>query len=143
MESTAHTLEVLAKTIYGEARGESFNGKVAVAYTIINRASSPGWWGKTIVEVCLKPYQFSCWLPDDPNSKLLSEVTIDSHAFRDCYAVACLVFNRTLPDPTNKATHYHALSMPVPPKWAATLKATTVIGGHKFFSSEFPSQAKV
>lgn len=132
-DSAAKTLDILARTIYGESRGESLFGKIAVAYTIVNRASRPSWWGKTVMEVCLKPWQYSCWNAADPNSKLIKEVTLESHSFRDCFGVACLVLNRTMDDPTNGATHYYALSMPVPPKWAASLKATGVIGGHKFF----------
>ena len=132
-DSATKTLDILARTIYGEARGESLAGKVAVAYTIVNRAARPSWWGKTVVEVCLKPWQYSCWNANDPNSQLIKEVTLESHSFRDCFGVACLVLNRTLPDPVSGATHYYALSMPSPPSWAAALKSITVIGGHKFF----------
>lgn len=128
----AQAIDVLARTIYGEARGESFNGKVAVAYTIINRAARPSWWGGDITTVCLAPKQFSCWNSDDPNFALLQEVNLDSFSFRDCLAAALLVYNRTLPDPTNGATHYYALSMSTPPTWAAKMKAVAAIGGHKF-----------
>jgi N-acetylmuramoyl-L-alanine amidase len=131
--STAKSLDILAKTIYGEARGEFFQSKLAVAYTVVNRATFPSWWGKSIIEVCLKPYQYSCWLSSDPNFKLLQDISLDSHAFRDCHAAACLAYNHTLPDPTNGATHYYALSMQTPPKWAAEMKAIAAIGGHKFF----------
>lgn len=139
MTSTvANDLDVLARTIYGEARGESWQGKVAVAYTIVNRAAHPSWWGKDVASVCLKPFQYSCWLASDPNFHLIQTVDLTSHAFRDCYAAACLVYNRTLSDPTLGSTHYYALSIPSPPAWAATLKATTVIGGHKFYT-ELPA----
>jgi N-acetylmuramoyl-L-alanine amidase len=133
MEDIVKALDILARTIYGEARGESFNGKVAVAYTITNRASRPSWWGSDITSVCLKPQQYSCWNPDDPNFNLLGEATLASHSFRDCLAAALLVYNRTLPDPTNGATHYFALSMSTPPLWAAKMKAVSAIGNHSFF----------
>ena len=51
-------LMIMAKTIWGEARGESHNGQVAVAWVIRNRAERGGWWGNTIREVCLKDQQF-------------------------------------------------------------------------------------
>lgn len=130
---TAKVLDIYARTIYGEARGESWTGKLAVAWTIRNRADRPNWWGKTITEVCLKPWQYSCWLHDDPNSAILRAVTLEDAKFRECLAAACLVYNKAMGDPTSGATHYYALSMDKPPKWAASMKALTVIGGHRFY----------
>ena len=71
-------LEIFAKTLYGEARGESLAGIEAVANVILNRHKMAlhqhhTWWGKTIPEICLKPMQFSCWNPMDPNFKLLQQ----------------------------------------------------------------------
>ena len=54
-------------TIYGEARGELNVGRIAVGSVILERIDLQGWMGKTIQQVCLMPYQFSCYLPDDPN----------------------------------------------------------------------------
>ncbi len=68
-------INILAKTLYGEARGEGLSGLEAVANTIINRvntAKAKGgrfWWGNDIISVCQKPYQFSCWNKKDPNRK--------------------------------------------------------------------------
>ena len=79
-------LMIMAKTIWGEARGESHNGQVAVAWVIRNRAERGGWWGNTIREVCLKDQQFSCWNHNDcnraqidslsPNDPLLSNMKV-------------------------------------------------------------------
>ena len=51
--------------------------------------------GRTIKEVCLKPYQFSCFLPDDPNFKILHLITLgwteklqQSSVLRECLAIA-------------------------------------------------------
>lgn len=44
-ETTGITLgdfQLMAKTVYAEAKGECFEGKVAVAEVILNRAESPG-----------------------------------------------------------------------------------------------------
>ena len=55
-------IDTLARTLFGEARGELYGGRVAVANVIINRAASQvTWWGNTVEEVCRKPKQFSCW----------------------------------------------------------------------------------
>lgn len=68
--------DILARTIYGEARGESISGQEAIASVILNRvafAKRRGryWWGNTIAGVCLAPWQFSCWNENDPNRKII------------------------------------------------------------------------
>ena len=87
--------QLLALTIYGEARGESRSGKIAVGSVILERVEHRGWDGDTIHEVCLMPYQFSCYLPADPNFpalKLLAQEWEEQYALsstlRECYAVA-------------------------------------------------------
>ncbi|KPA16194.1 Cell wall hydrolase, SleB domain protein, partial [Candidatus Magnetomorum sp. HK-1] len=57
----------LAKTIYGEARGENRASKLAVAWSIRNRTGKNRWWGNTYKEVTTKKWQFSCWLESDSN----------------------------------------------------------------------------
>ncbi|MDQ0859086.1 cell wall hydrolase [Bacillus sp. V2I10] len=37
-----NNIEMMAKVVHGEARGESYEGKVAVAAVILNRMSTPG-----------------------------------------------------------------------------------------------------
>ena len=124
--------EILAKTIYGEARGEGLTGMEAVANVIINRAKHPGWWGKTVREVCLKPYQFSCWNPDDPNRKKLEGDLSADPIFDVCLRIARRALGGVLPDRTKGATHYHALS--VSPKWASALVPNVQIGNHLFYT---------
>ena len=65
---------ILARTLWGEARGESLAGQIAVAWTIRNRVddgNTKSWWGEGYAGVCQKPYQFSCW-KNDPNFAYLS-----------------------------------------------------------------------
>jgi hypothetical protein len=56
--------EAAILTIYGEARGEPFEGKQAVGVVISNRAQRRR---KTIKEICYAPNQFSCYLSSDMN----------------------------------------------------------------------------
>ena len=59
---------ILAGTIYGEARGEDFKGKIAVGVVIRNRFLTRKYKGDhTITATCLRYMQFSCWNMDDPN----------------------------------------------------------------------------
>jgi hypothetical protein len=61
MKITHDDVDTLARTIYGEARGENMLGKRAVAHVILNRVKANSWWGKTIAGVCRYKWQFSCW----------------------------------------------------------------------------------
>ena len=126
-----YDLEIMARTIYGEARGEGLDGKIAVGYVIRNRANDPKWWGGNIVEVCKKPYQFSCWLRNDPNYEKLTTVTLDDEAFYACVKAALHVAGDACPDITQGATHYHAHY--VEPSWASTMEHLVDIGNHKFY----------
>jgi spore germination cell wall hydrolase CwlJ-like protein len=47
--------QLMALTIYGEARGEAKEGKVAVGSVILERVEHRRWDGETIPEVCLMP----------------------------------------------------------------------------------------
>ena len=53
-----HETKIIAITILAEARGEGCGGMYAVAAVIAQRAFERK---RTPKEVCLKPYQFSCW----------------------------------------------------------------------------------
>ena len=67
--------DVVARTLWGEARGEGVAGQIAVAWVIRNRvhdANPRSWWGEGYIGVCHKSWQFSCWNPGDPNYPYLS-----------------------------------------------------------------------
>ena len=51
-------LYLLAKTVYAEARGEPYEGQVAVAAVILNRVESPD-FPNTIAEVIYQPWAFT------------------------------------------------------------------------------------
>lgn len=122
----------VARTVWGEARGEPWIGIVAVAWVIKNRADRPGWWGHDLESVCLKSKQFSCW-DDQP-----AIVDQTPRTMPISYAAACAMINGDEPDPTDGATHYHTIRRPSwaaqwPPTWAASLTETARIGGHVFY----------
>lgn len=50
-----------AQTIYGEARGESEMGMIAVGEVIRNRVRARSWYGHDADSVCLRSWQFSFW----------------------------------------------------------------------------------
>lgn len=51
-------IELIAKVVYGEARGECFLGKVAVANVALNRLES-GRYGKSLSAILRRPHQFA------------------------------------------------------------------------------------
>jgi len=129
--------DVLARTLWGEARGESLAGMVAVAWTIRNRVNdgkAKSWWGEGYAGVCLKPYQFSCWNKNDPNFPFLSGAKpIPVAEMAKAVMVATAVMDGAYPDPTGGATHYYATTMPKPPAWEAKAKQMLKLAHHVFF----------
>ena len=106
-------------------------GKIAVAHVVLNRVAAKSWFGDSIKEVCLKPYQFSCWLEDDPNRNLLLRAEFRDPVFRSCYENAAAVIDGRYPDVTLGATHYHSVS--VRPDWAENRLPVIQIGGHLLY----------
>ena len=131
-------IDVLARTIWGEARGEGYIGMEAVANVVQNRvkvAQSQGgkyWWGNNIIQVCQKPYQFSCWNRSDPSFKKLQGVDESNLYFATALRIARRAVIDRLPDHTNGATHYHADY--VAPYWAKGETPTITIGRHLFYN---------
>lgn len=130
VDSMSDQADYLARTLYGECRGESANGQIAVANVIMNRVKAGGWFGASVKDVVLKPYQFSCWNKTDPNYSIITNATEAQLApFR---SIAEKAIAGKLPDLTNGATHYHAKS--ITPYWAASLTKTATIGNHVFYA---------
>jgi N-acetylmuramoyl-L-alanine amidase len=129
--------DVVARTLWGEARGEGMEGQIAVAWVIRNRvhdARARSWWGEGYIAVCRQPWQFSCWNRNDPNYPFVSGIRpIPEEQLAQALSVADLVIEGRTADPTHGATHYHALRMAQPPAWAARATRTLVRGGHAFF----------
>ncbi len=135
MKVTALDVETMARTIFGEARGEKTDlARQAVGHVIINRAEKGGWWGRTITQVCLYPSQFSAWNQGDPNRVKMTGADLGDLAYRKCMFAALSALRE--PDPTNGACHYHTNS--VEPAWAkdedGNLRHYISIGSHKFYA---------
>lgn len=125
-------IDLLARTIWGEARGEGQTGMQAVANVIMNRVKKGGWWGATVQDVVLKKYQFSTWNEGDPNREKALSVTIADPNFWTAKKIAALAYNGRLDDITGGATNYHARS--VLPTWSMKMTKTATIGNHIFYA---------
>lgn len=129
-------VDTLARTLWGEARGEGPQGMEAVASVILNRvavAQVKGgyWWGSDIISVCQKPYQFSCWNRSDANYKLLQAITEKDIHYATAVRIARRAVAGVLGDSTGGATHYHARQ--VSPDWAKGQVPSATIGNHIFY----------
>jgi N-acetylmuramoyl-L-alanine amidase len=141
-------LEVVAKTLYGEARGEPHEGQVAVAWVIRNRASRPAFVGLGMIGrpgalalACTMRWQFSCWNEGDPNREKL--LALDVSEYGKQIGVASSVLDGLVEDLTNGADHYHTIARPGwagswPPDWAKVYAECARFGGHVFYNSTLP-----
>lgn len=129
----AADLFTLARTVFGEARGESGEGRAAVAHVVLNRFRSDRWFSADSIEgVCLKPRQFSCWNRIDPNRSKIENANLEDPAFLGCLDAAVGVLSGRIPDPTSGSTHYCATG--ANPKWAAGKSPVRTVGRHAFFN---------
>lgn len=122
-------LTLLSMCIWGEARGEGHNGKLAVGKVVMNRYHSGG-FGHTITDIILRPLQFSCFNEKDVNRSKVLAIQNDE-VWQECVFVALSVYLGELIDPTNCATHY--CHFKATPSWAQVLEQTCQIGNHIFF----------
>lgn len=120
VEHTEEEFEMLAKIIWAEARGESYEGKVAVGAVILNRLKDPK-YPNSIKEIIFAPKQFE---PVSNGMFLKAKPTTEE------YLAAVEAFNGV--DPTMGATSFYAPSLVIS-KWHESLTYTTTIGVHRFF----------
>lgn len=119
---TTKEIELMSQIVYKESRGEPYEGKVAVASVILNRAVNPR-FPSSIEGVIKEKNAFSCVI----NGK------IDAKPDDSCYkAVQDAISGK---DPTNKAIYFYN------PKTATSTWMKNVskdnsksIGNHVFFS---------
>ncbi len=144
LPANSDTLNILARTLYGEARNEGKTGMQAVANVVMNRvAANRSSWGTGVVGVCLKRAQFSCWNPhnnlslNDPNIVANYNAMITVTPADNKYALALLIakaaIDGSLADITGGATYYHTTA--IMPRWALNIEPIAKIGTHKFYTT--------
>lgn len=114
----------LAKNIYHEARGEPFEGQIAVAQVTLNRVAS-GTFNKTVCGVVYAHKQFS-WTLDERR-----RVT-DVKAWESAVDIAAAVLTGSVRLPEFKALYFHTKQ--VNPRWNRKKRVVAVIGNHIFYS---------
>ena len=123
---------LLALTDWREARGESYDCRLAVACCVRNRVQNPKWWGNDYVSCLIKRWQFSSM--SDPNDRQLTTwPAATDHIFEECLGIASAVIDNQLKHPMPGADSYYDVSI-MPPKWATTDKKVGQIGRIIFYN---------
>lgn len=111
-------LNLLARLIYGEARGESYTGQVAVGAVVLNRVKSSS-FPNTISGVIYQPYAFTAvsdgQINYTPNSTAISAAKDAMNGW----------------DPTGGALYYYN-PQTATSAWIYSRSVTTTIGNHVF-----------
>lgn len=124
-------LEVAARTLAQEVRGEPPEGQSAVAHVLKNRLAS-GRWGHSLASVCLWRGQFSGWyVPSDPNFAYACGLQDSDPILVKMRGVMQAALDAPA-DPTRGATHYVNLSV-VTPAWVQGATVCGKFGHHTFY----------
>ena len=122
--------DLLALCIYREARGEQILGKRGVAWTVMNRLARHSWFGTTVREVILHPWQFSSFNESDPNSDVWPRDT--DPVWVDCVDEAETAIAGESEDPTHGAIYYFSPPLTAPPHAWGAVEVLIKIGALTF-----------
>ena len=124
------TARIISYTLYAEARGEPFKGKMAVAAVIQTRSKR---FKISLPNVCQQDQQFSCWnsLSAVPEFYISGEgiLPADIKARSDCYGIAWVLMASARE--WNYLTHFYNPAIATP-SWAGSLRGQCTIGNHIF-----------
>ena len=115
---TNSDINLLARLIYGEARGESYTGQVAVGAVVLNRVKSAA-FPNTISGVIYQSYAFTAVVDGQINLK------------PNATAIAAAKDAMNGWDPTGGAIYYYNPSTATS-SWIYSRKTLTTIGNHVF-----------
>ncbi len=119
-QHTQNDVQLLARCVNGEARGEPYEGQVAVAAVILNRVKSPS-FPNSIAGVIYQPGAFTAVndgqinVPIDPNSSVY-------HACQEAMNGS---------DPSGGAIYYYNPAKTTN-QWIYSRQVVKTIGKHKF-----------
>ena len=123
-KSKKQDLTCLTQAIYFEARGDSLEGRAAVANVVMNRLNK--WNYKSVCDVTAAKGQFGWW--ETRNRKIL-----EKNKWEEANIIAKLVYSGLVEDNTGGATFFHERS--IKPYWTKRMVKVGVIGRHTFYIS--------
>ena len=132
-----YAINIVARTLYMEARGEGDAGLKMVMTVIWNRAGGDK---DFFADECLRPEQFSCW--NKLSNKTPSTYSIqfpkgvqdgnsqDMSSWSVCQDLAKSMFNGTF-KPVNTRWNAYYNPLKASPSWRTKLTGTEMVGHHK------------
>jgi N-acetylmuramoyl-L-alanine amidase len=115
-------IDLLAKVVASEARGESDRGQRAIAWVALNRLDAAPEFGRSLTRVLLAPHQFAKPAPIADTSPAY---------WRAMHATTAALLGIG-EDPSLGSTHFFRKDMRPWPAWARHLEQRIVIGRHVF-----------
>ncbi len=117
---SSNDVQLLARCVNGEARGEPYEGQVAVAAVILNRVRHPS-FPNTIAGVIYQPRAFTATVDGQINVP----ISTDSTVYKACQDA----MNGW--DPSNGAVYYYN-PRKTTNQWIFSREVVKVIGNHRF-----------
>jgi cell wall hydrolase len=103
-----------------------------VAYSILARVAHRSWWGRTILQVIGKRWQYSSMTaPDDPN--LTKWPDDDDASWQESLLAANAAYNAIRANPAPEADSYFDVSIAAP-AWAKPEMFVNQIGHIRFYN---------
>lgn len=126
-------IDLVARTLYGEARREPPETRFAIAEVVYNRAiqRSPK-FGMSVEAVCRQPEQFSCWNPGDPHRTRTLSISLADPEIAECVTIARDLVAGKVGGITLGADHYHHRR--VSPYYSRQHAPCAQIGNYVFFN---------
>jgi len=135
--------QLLALAIYGESRGESLEGKIAVGSVALERADKSK-AKNPLREILLKRKAFSCFNPKDPNFKVMKKIALNWNTYykqspklEECFKVSWGLLDNEIPRnkhiELNNVTHYQKKGRNS--YWSKKMILVKIIDNHEFYSN--------
>lgn len=116
-------LKCLTQAIYFEARGESIEGKIAVANVVMNRKEK--WKISSVCQVTSQKRQFGWW-------RYRNAEILEKDKWEEAHIIAILVYIGDIHDITEGAVFFHERK--IHPGWTKKMIITRQIGLHVFYA---------
>ena len=127
------------RTIAGEARGEDPEVQAAVADVILERYHTNYRGMESLHQVCMDPWQFSCWNQDvhDGQQAYLSSLDSADPVYQTAErcldnAIEVRLRGHSI---TNRSRHFHDSSIGFPSAWGAPQEPALVLGSMTFYNT--------
>lgn len=116
-------------TVFQEAEGEPYEGKVACAEVILRRTKRKFMSDGTVAGTCLRRLQFSGWNDNSPNRIRSLQIDTSNPVVNDCVRAWAEAEHGSNLAP--ECLHYFNAHIVNPP-WAKDAEVVAVIGNHTF-----------